>query len=74
MTSFVQIELNGILIASPGLSDQPGFLTGSGFLLPWDIPVRLQHTDSNSLEGRRTHNIGYAYPLITQYLVELHYK
>lgn len=66
MTWFVQIaNLNGILIASLGLSDQPGFLTGSGFLLPWDIPVRLQHNDSNSLEGRRTHSIGYAYPLIT---------
>ena len=36
-----------------GLSDQPGFLTGSGFLLPWDVTVRVQRTETTVTEGRR---------------------
>ncbi|KAF4519229.1 hypothetical protein B566_EDAN009790 [Ephemera danica] len=27
-----------------GLTDQPGFLPGSGYLLPWDVTVRLEPT------------------------------
>nr|SVE85386.1 EOG090X02WG [Daphnia pulicaria] len=58
--SLVCLGSSSLYSHNAGLSDQPGFLTGSGFLLPWDIPVRLQHNDSNSLEGRRTHSIGYS--------------
>ncbi|EFX84763.1 hypothetical protein DAPPUDRAFT_222870 [Daphnia pulex] len=58
--SLVCLGSSSLYSHNAGLSDQPGFLTGSGFLLPWDIPVRLQHNESNSLEGRRTHNIGYS--------------
>nr|CAG4650013.1 EOG090X02WG [Sida crystallina] len=36
-----------------GLSDQPGFLTGSAFLLPWDVTVRVQQTETSMTEGRR---------------------
>ena len=43
------------LIVFLGLSDQPGFLTGSAFLLPWDIPVRMQPNGASIPEGRRAH-------------------
>nr|SVE75015.1 EOG090X02WG [Daphnia dolichocephala] len=58
--SLVYLGSSSLYSHNAGLSDQPGFLTGSGFLLPWDIPVRLQHSESNALEGRRAHNIGYS--------------
>ena len=46
-----------------GLSDQSGFLAGSGFLLPWDVNVRVQHTETTMSEGRRPY-VGY-----TQFLI-----
>ena len=36
-----------------GLSDQPGFLTGSAFLLPWDVTVRVQQNETTLSDGRR---------------------
>lgn len=27
-----------------GLQDQPGFISGTNFLLPWDVTVKLEHT------------------------------
>nr|CAG4646892.1 EOG090X02WG [Megafenestra aurita]SVE92282.1 EOG090X02WG [Megafenestra aurita] len=56
--SLVCLGSSSLYSHNAGLSDQPGFLTGSGFLLPWDIPVRLQHNESKQ-EGRRAH-LGYS--------------
>nr|SVE71569.1 EOG090X02WG [Daphnia similis]SVE72202.1 EOG090X02WG [Daphnia similis] len=58
--SLVCLGSSSLYSHNAGLSDQPGFLAGSGFLLPWDIPVRLQHNESSGLDGRRTHNLGYS--------------
>ncbi|XP_057374680.1 nonsense-mediated mRNA decay factor SMG8-like [Daphnia carinata] len=58
--SLVCLGSSSLYSHNAGLSDQPGFLAGSGFLLPWDIPVRLQHNESNGLESRRAHNLGYS--------------
>jgi len=30
-----------------GLHEQPGLLTGSSHLLPWDVTVRLEHQKKN---------------------------
>lgn len=52
---FFSLFLSLFSLKWEGLSDQPGFLTGSGFLLPWDIPVRLPNKELSLQEGKRAH-------------------
>ena len=39
--SLICLGSSSLYSHNSGLSDQPGFLAGSGFLLPWDVAVRL---------------------------------
>lgn len=48
-----------------GIIDQPGYIAGSNFLLPWDIKVKLNNkndwcpvTDSHSKKGKGKINLG----------------
>jgi len=56
--SLVCLGPSSLYSHNSGLSDQSGFLTGSGFLLPWDVTVRVQRTETTVTEGRRPH-LGY---------------
>nr|CAG4642374.1 EOG090X02WG [Evadne anonyx] len=56
--SLVCLGPSSLYSHNSGLSDQPGFLTGSGFLLPWDVTVRVQRTETTVTEGRRPY-VGY---------------
>ena len=51
--SLVCLGPSSLYSHNAGLSDQPGFLTGSAFLLPWDVTVRVQHAETMANEGRR---------------------
>nr|CAG4641538.1 EOG090X02WG [Eurycercus lamellatus] len=58
--SLVCLGSSSLYSHNSGLSDQPGFLTGSAFLLPWDVAVRLQHNESTASDGRRPYTAGYS--------------
>ncbi|GFY54422.1 protein smg8 [Trichonephila inaurata madagascariensis] len=42
-----------------GLQDQPGFIMGTNYLLPWDVTVKLEHKERFPLlwEGKRPLNL-----------------
>ncbi|CAL1288077.1 unnamed protein product [Larinioides sclopetarius] len=43
-----------------GLQDQPGFILGTNYLLPWDVTVKLEHKDRSwplLWEGKRPLNL-----------------
>lgn len=51
--SLVCLGSSSLYSHNSGLADQPGFLTGSAFLLPWDVAVRVQPTNE---DGRRPYS------------------
>ena len=55
--SLICLGSSSLYSHNSGLSDQPGFLAGSGFLLPWDVAVRLPL--SETAEGGRRPYTGF---------------
>ena len=51
--SLVCLGSSSLYSHNSGLADQPGFLTGSAFLLPWDVPVRVEPSETLAEGGRR---------------------